>query len=198
MNHERDVLLSHACIALACLASTLTNSMNAFAELKNIDGDYRFDSPAYQIRIGPDGNVRSLTVGGTPILGLGPDGQSGAFFLDENEKVVGFSRVEPGGTNELVCTEGDATLRYQLFPDRIEMRRTNAGSRYANWAWLPSDHVTRSLDALHDGAIDLIKPPFDGYQSHARWLTDSGVVVHMPYVSWIRKEKAVPGRNVAL
>ncbi len=168
------------------------------ALLQITDGTFQFESPVYKIVIGSDGNVRSLTVGSTPILGIGSDGKSGAFFLDEKDAVIGFSHVEPRGTDELICIQDSPEVCYRFYPDRIEMTRTHAGSRFANWAWVPSSHVIRSVDETHDRVIDLFKAPFDGYQAYPRWLTDSGPVVHMPYVTWSRKEKVVPDRNVAI
>ena len=185
-------------VAFLSFLTRAAGGNNGVEITKQDTGAFRCEAAAYVMVIGPDGNVRDLRVGGTAVLDHGPDGESGAFFLDGNHAVVGFSRVERQGANELLCTDGNATLRYTFLEDRVEIRGVNRGDRYANWAWLPSPHVTRSLDALHDGAIDLVKPPFDGYQADARWLTDSGVVVHMPYITWVRREKAVPGRNVAL
>ncbi len=156
------------------------NSTSTSAGLKQIGDCYHFNAPAYEIIIGPDGNVYSLVLAGTSILGGGPDGKSGAFFINDKDQVIGFSRVAPGGPNELVCTENDAEVRYQFFPDRIAIRRGDPHGRFANWVWLPSKHITRSLDARYDTSVNLVKPEIDALQATARWVTDTGSVVYMP------------------
>jgi hypothetical protein len=64
------------------------------------DGAYLVEAPAYDLVVNPGGNVRSLVVGGTPLLGVGPNGTSGAFFVDANNEVTGFSKVEMSGAND--------------------------------------------------------------------------------------------------
>lgn len=162
------------------------------------DGAYLVEAPAYDLVVNPDGNVRSLDVGGTPLIGVGPDGKSGAFFVGANNEVTGFSKVEMRGANELVCVEDTTEVRYLFFADRIEMVRSRAGDRYRNWVWVPSAHITRSVDAPHDGVIDLIEKPFDGYQASPRWFTDSGAVVYMPYLTWQSRAEILADRNVAV
>jgi cephalosporin-C deacetylase len=163
------------------------------------DGDRVYTTPNYEVRIGPDGNLRQLVAGGRALLTSGGGNGPATGFVHAGQFVplTNLREVAP----DTLVAEGEpkdpahavagspcpmtARATYHLLPGRIEITLEQSLDPYGGFAWVPSEEVVASHDALTDCAIRPEGPAPYG-QTDPRWTTRSGPVLKFDFGVWQR------------
>ena len=151
------------------------------------DGGVAVATPAYRVRIGPDGCLWSIQAGGVEFLRSDAALGHGSMVID---------RVKPGhyGVLHTELTREDlgrpvtkaaqttakgpkTTLTYRFRPTAFDVITVGAARR-GFYLLLPSENVQQSLDVQTDRAIQLDKDkPIGLGQEGMRWVTRQGPVL---------------------
>ena len=156
------------------------------------DSGFRCRTEAYEAYVDPQGNLASLRAGDIEFLAQ-PTG------LAHGGKLVRLKSVKPGEPGTLVA-EGEpkaadspltspcpltARVTYRFKSDRIELTLEQSMDQYGRFAWVPSEQVTASRDALTDCATKPQGKALYG-QTDPRWTTRSGPVLRFDFGVWQR------------
>lgn len=145
----------------------------------------------YEARIGKEGALQSLKVGGVEMLAHAAGFlRNGQFVALKTAKLASPGKIVAEGERKdpAKAVAGSpcpftARVVYRFKTDRIELTLEQSLDQYGGFAWAPSPSVLASYDALVDYAMKPGAPVLYG-QTDPRWTTREGPVLRFDFGVW--------------
>ncbi|NIM75458.1 MAG: prolyl oligopeptidase family serine peptidase [Armatimonadetes bacterium] len=107
----------------------------------SLDGGLEVKAPAYDARVGSDGNLHSLSVGETEMLDDGVSFSLGAFFFSEGQ-ARRLGRITLPAPAVVQATDGIHTVRYHFLPGEIRLIVSQSSEKKVPFYLVLSDAIS--------------------------------------------------------
>ena len=111
------------------------------------EGGLAVRTPKYRARLGPDGNLHSLVVGGAEFLDDSVSVSLGCFLYSPAEGPRRFSRVTFFPPQEVEASDATHTQRFRFLPEAIEITLTHRAERPPSYFMVFSREVRLATNA---------------------------------------------------